>query len=137
MTPMEWIFKNLGKSIDFDGAFGPQCVDSINDYLAATSPSTGRIRSATAAQAAREKLPGWVWVANTPIGVPHPGSLVVWGEFPPYGIGPDGHIALSVSSDVSHLLTLDQNWSGARYVRLVCHDYGGVLGWHQPLPKPS
>ena len=33
MTFKEYISKNLGKSIDFDGVFGFQCCDLVNDYM--------------------------------------------------------------------------------------------------------
>ena len=33
MTFNEYIYKNLGKSIDFDGVYGFQCCDLVNDYM--------------------------------------------------------------------------------------------------------
>ena len=33
MTFKEYIFKNLGKSIDFDGIYSFQCCDLVNDYM--------------------------------------------------------------------------------------------------------
>ncbi|MDD7331861.1 hypothetical protein [Eubacterium sp.] len=33
MTFDEWVRKNLGRGIDWDGVYGVQCVDLVNHYI--------------------------------------------------------------------------------------------------------
>ena len=33
MTFEKWVSQNLGKSIDYDGVYGVQCVDLVKHYI--------------------------------------------------------------------------------------------------------
>lgn len=116
----------IGRSIDWDGYYGNQCMDLILQYCA----DNGLPKFSGNAKDVYGQLAGsFDWVANSPTGVPPAGSIVVWGT----RIGEFGHIAIArAGSDTNRLLTVDQNWNGHPYVEAVTHNYNGVLGWGIP-----
>jgi hypothetical protein len=117
--------------VDFDGAYGAQCVDLVQFYLRDVlrlSPLSGN-----AVDAWRLPLPrGLVRHTNTPINFPAQGDIVVWGQDYASGVGPNGHISVALLADALHLLTFDQNWPAGSPCAFVVHTYSGVLGWLAP-----
>lgn len=69
-------------------------------------------------------------VYNGPNNTPVVGDIVVFGT----QIGYAGHVAIATAnSNGLNCLTLDQNWNGLLYPRLITHyNYYGVLGWLHP-----
>lgn len=129
MTLLQWLLARLGTAIDYDSAYGPQCVDAVNDWLR-SSAVVARATSPTAAGIASEKWPGHIWVDNAPYNAPAGGDVVVWHPFTPsVDITQAGHTAVAVRADQHGLVTADQNWSGRRFLALYAHDYRGVAGW--------
>jgi hypothetical protein len=129
MTPLSFANRYLGETVTAPGGIGGECVDLVNVWLI-ESRQLNPVRL-NAADWAGKKLPGLVWIANTPVNVPPRGAVVVWHEADEVGIGPDGHIALTLTADSMTLCTLDQNWGG-RVVTLQLHSYRGVVGWFVP-----
>lgn len=131
MTFMQWLLRRLGTAIDIDGAYGAQCVDAVNGYLAEVCRAAGV--TGDAVDIARQHINGFAWRVNADDNAPRPGSVVVWnanvGEL---GIGQYGHTAIAVFADRYGLITADQNWGGVRALTLTRHTYRGVAGWHYP-----
>lgn len=129
--------KWMGHAIDWDGLYGPQCVDEIAQYcVEAGAP----IAYANAKDWANNPaLRGFFnWTDNNPSDfnqVPDRGSIIVWGGNLP-GSGGYGHIAIwdmVVRPGVFN--SLDQNWGG-QYVHFQSHNWDYILGWWTPKPKP-
>lgn len=129
MTLVQWLMARLGTAVNYDSAYGPQCVDAVNDWLR-SSHSTARATSAIAAGIAGERWSDYTWVPNAPHNAPSAGDVVVWHPFTPsVDITQAGHTAVAVWCDRYGLVTADQNWSGRKFLALYSHDYRGVAGW--------
>jgi len=117
-----------GKTLDFDGAFGAQCVDLAKKWNQELgySPRYGN---------------GCDWINNagndyTRINyssglVPREGDIVSWSGNSPANV-PYGHVAIATGvGNTSSFQTFDQNWGGA-YCKLNTHSYQSVQGWIRP-----
>jgi len=124
------------KKLDFDGAFGAQCVDLIKEWFKENGLF---IPHGNAIDYKANAHDGVTWVDNTPSGVPSPGDTVVWGS----GIGSQyGHVALFLSGNASSFVSLDQNFPLNSGIHEQSHTYKGVLGWLKlpqvaPPPPPT
>lgn len=141
MTFDEFKIKWTGKGIDFDGAYGDQCMDLMHQYCVEVLGITdGRVLAAPAAKD--------VWstnvfgkdkfeiIPNSPTGVPQKGDIILFGT----EVGPYGHVAIVDSADVNIVKSFDQNWSGHQYCETISHKYGGsqgVLGWLRYKGTPT
>ncbi len=130
MYALAFVTKYRGHLITAPGGVGGQCVDLVNVYL--LEALGGQPVRLNAVDWQHTQVPGFTWTPNTPTNTPPRGSLVVWRPYPPHGIGQYGHIALAIAADPTELLTFDQDWPTGAPCSLVSHDYGGVVGWHQP-----
>lgn len=130
MTLLQWLIHRLGTSIDIDGAYGAQCVDAINDYLAELGAP--RVHG-NAVDIAHQSIPGFAWRANSPDNAPRAGSIVVWNANDTVlHIGQFGHTAVAIHADRWGMVTADQNWAGVPRLALYAHTYRAVAGWHYP-----
>ena len=106
---INWLWTVNGKSLDYDGAYGAQCVDLIAYYyakLGATTPG------GNANQYSSNALPaGW---QRTKGGTPQKGDILVYAGGSGYG-----HVAIFESDTV----TWHQNWSGHYVQRLTGRSY--------------
>ena len=106
---INWLWTVNGKSLDYDGAYGAQCVDLIAYYyakLGATTPG------GNANQYSSNALPaGW---QRTKGGTPQKGDILVYAGGSGYG-----HVAIYESDTV----TWHQNWSGHYVQRLTGRSY--------------
>lgn len=130
MTRPAWLCARIHRWLDYDGAYGAQCVDIINDYLdrvLGLAPVTGN-----AVDISRQVIVGHTWTANTPTNFPPAWAIVVWGRNVKAGTGEAGHVALCLDAGGAHLLTLDQNWPEGAACQATAHTFDGVLGWHAP-----
>lgn len=128
-TFMGWLAGALGRSIDYDRAYGVQCVDLVNDYLVNGLVVAGAWGNAVDIK--KQHIEGFRWVSNAPTNFPESGSIVVWNaNVRQLGIGPYGHTAIVILADAAHMLTIDQNWDGAPSAQVHLHSYTGVAGWH-------
>lgn len=137
MTIEEFVAKWTGKGIDFDGAYGDQCMDLMHQYCVEVLGLTdGRILAAPGAKdvflnySAIFGNEHFDKIDNTPMGVPQKGDIMFWGT----GIGKYGHVALFEGGDASKFTSFDQNWNGHQYCETVPHTYTSVLGWLHPKP---
>ena len=133
MNYNEFIKKYLGKSIDYDGISGVQCVDLIKMYL----DKVFEIKPSAWGNAKDyyenfNNLPlknYFTRIKNTPDLIPQKGDICIWGT----GLGNKyGHIAIATGEGtVKQFYSYDLNWGG-KTVRRVLHNYTGFLGVLRP-----
>lgn len=129
----EFISTYLGKSFDYDGVSGVQCVDLAKMYLDKVfGIKPGAFGNAKDYYENFNKLPiktSFTRIANTANFVPKKGDIVVWGT----GLGNKyGHIAIATGEgNTSQFYSYDLNW-GSKVVHKVLHNYKGFLGVLRP-----
>lgn len=125
----EFINEYNGKSFDYDGVAGVQCVDLAKMYLDKVfgiKPSAWG--NAKDYYENFNNLPlkdSFTRIANTNDFVPAKGDIVIWGA----GLGNTyGHIAIATGEgNTSNFYSYDLNW-GSKAVHKVQHNYKGFLG---------
>lgn len=133
MNYNEFINTYLGKSFDYDGAAGVQCVDLAKMYLDKVfGIKAGAWGNAKDYYENFNNLPlknTFNKIANTPSFIPQKGDIVVWGT----GLGNSyGHIAVATGEGDTHqFYSHDLNW-GSKVVHKVLHNYKGFLGVLRP-----
>lgn len=140
MTFQEFIDKWNGKAADFDGFYGPQCVDLFNFYNRDVV-GAGRLYTPTTGGAADLwndfSGPGasaYRKIENTPTGVPMRGDVVIWRANQKNVTGPAGHVGIFMAGDVNSFTSFDQNYPTGSLSHPQFHrNYAGVLGWLRPL----
>jgi hypothetical protein len=136
MTTKEFVSKYKGKGIDFDGAYGFQCVDSFNQYLVEVLNISKPIEMFPVASAYQiwgyaKNNPNFQRIDNTPNAVPQEGDIIIWGQ----GVGPHGHVAIYLKGDVFSFTSFDQNWNNVQKCVEVKHNYDHITGWLRPIKK--
>lgn len=129
MNLNEFISKYDGVGVNYDGAYGNQCVDLYRQYVKEVcqvpqSPSVAGAKDiwTTYLSAYFDRI------ANTPTGVPQAGDIIIWNST----IGTYGHVGIFISGNTTSFTSFDQNWpdSGGRGVaHKQAHNYTGVQGW--------
>lgn len=127
MTAREWMKANVGKKIDYDGAYNYQCVDVIKKYykeIIGINPQKGNAIDYWTTY----PTGSFTKVKNTPSGVPPIGSIIIWN------LGKYGHIGVVYSANVNQFETFEQNWKGTGLTptEFRVHNYSNVLGWLIP-----
>lgn len=123
-----WVASVTGRALDVDGAYGPQCVDLVNDW-ARRGLGVPTFVGDVAARLIPARPGYWSWVPNGPVNYPLAGDVVIWHPNLQAAIGPAGHTAVVLVADPRQLVTLDQNWAGHPEARMAVHGYPGVAGW--------
>lgn len=128
MNYNEFIKKYLGKSIDYDGVSGVQCVDLIKLYLDKVyNIKAGSWGNAKDYFINFDKLPiknSFEKIVNTANFVPAQGDICVWGS----RISKYGHVAIATGEgDTKYFYSYDLNW-GSKNVKKILHSYKGFLG---------
>ncbi len=129
----KFLQKWMGKSIDWDGVYGPQCVDLIAQYCIEAGKAIAYANAKDWAN--HSALRGdFTWTNNNPndyLQIPNRGDIIVWnGNLP--GSGGYGHIAIWDMVTAPGLFnSLDQNWGG-QYVHFQNHNWDYILGWWTP-----
>lgn len=126
----DFLKKYTDKPIDFDGAYGNQCMDLYRMYVQEVlgfpqSPSvTG------AADVWTTYLPEYYdKISNSPNGVPQKGDIVIWNKKAGGGYG---HIAIFIEGSVDKFTSFDQNFPTGSYCHRQEHSYTNVYGWLHP-----
>lgn len=135
MTLDAFVKKHLGKKIDWDGAYGGQCVDLfrqyVQDVLELPQPK-GVVGAADfwANYGTDKNLKDhYEKIPNTPTGVPKKGDVMLWNKRAGGGYG---HVAVFLEGDVNEFTSFDQNWPTLSVCTITQHDYKNVLGWLRP-----
>lgn len=130
MNYNEFIKTYKGKSFDYDGVSGVQCVDLVKQYLnkvfGIKPGSWGNAKDYYEDYNSNKTLKAnFTRIANTPEFVPKKGDIAVWGT----GLGNKyGHIAIATGKGTtSYFYSYDLNWNG-KTVKKVKHTYKGFLG---------
>ncbi len=97
----------IGESLDYDGAYGAQCVDLIKYYYAylGATPATGN-----GCDYATNPLPnGWQRIPYSSGFTAQPGDIAIWT----YLASSAGHVAIVTSANSSIMNLIDQNGATA------------------------
>lgn len=136
LTFDSFIKSYLGKSIDYDGVSGVQCVDLIKVYLdkcfgikaGAWGNAKDYYENFNNVSALKTNF---TKIANTPSFIPQKGDICVWGK----NVSDShnyGHIAIATGEgNTSEFYTYDQNWGG-KPMKKVKHKYSAFLGVLRP-----
>ena len=133
MTFDEFIKKNLGKGLDYDGVWSGQCVDLYRFYVRDVLGFEQSVPVGGAADiwhTAQEKY--YNFIKNTALAVPQKGDIVIWNRNVGGGFG---HVAIFIKGDVNSFTSLDQNWPTLNKVTKTWHNYNNVIGWLRPKGK--
>jgi len=141
MNLTEFIKKYEKKTVDFDGAYGGQCVDLFNKYLVDVLGITNPIQIFPVASAYQifgyaKSNSNFVCIENSPTAIPMAGDIMIWNQ----GVGPHGHVGIFVEGDVMSFRSFEQNWNGVQKCVIVNHPYDHVTGWLRPkrnVPEPT
>ena len=118
---LNWVRSQVGKSLDYDGAYGAQCVDLILYYYNYLGVSTSR---GNGADYATNALPsGWQRIQGAQ---PQPGDILVYTS----GYG---HVAI-YESDRCHY---HQNFDGHSYVEKITYMYNGLGNPYWGVIRPD
>ena len=139
MTIQEFFDKWNGKLLDYDGAYGGQCVDVYRQFCkeVLVIPQSPLVVGAadiwtSYLQAHFERID------NTPDGVPTKGDVVIWNKFAGGGFG---HVGIFSSGDINNFVSFDENWPVGSVCHFQPHTYTNVLGWLRPknvvVPTPD
>lgn len=140
MTFEKWVSQNLGKSIDYDGTYGVQCVDLAKHYiknvLGVKPESIGNAIEYYNKRKTSEYLTkNFKWIDNTAEFVPKKGDLCVFTSR-----SGNGHISVATGEGTtSYFYSYDQNFPRAKHepMTLVKHSYTSLLGVLRPKKKKS
>lgn len=148
MTLDEFVAKWNGRPVDFDGAYGFQCMDLMHRYIVDVIGLTDpRILAAPVARSVFENFPNvfgnqyFERIYQTLTGVPKDGDIIFWKE--PYGYYYNvtmgrweyaGHVGISKGSNLWNVTAFEQNNPPGTYCHMQQHNdlYRGVLGWLRP-----
>lgn len=134
MNYKEFVNTYLGKATDYDGGYGPQCVDLIKLYLDKVfNLKIGAIGNAHVYYDNYNKVDilknNFTRIANTPDFIPNKGDIVVWSTAQGNGCG---HVAIATGEGTkTYFYSYDQNWDG-KVMKKIYHTYTNVLGVLRP-----
>ena len=132
----EFVKAYMGKSIDYDGVSGVQCVDLVKVYMnkvfglkpGAWGNAKDYYENFNNISALKNNF---TRIAITPDFVPQKGDICVWGR----NVSSShnyGHIAIATGEgNTKELYTYDQNWNG-KAMKKVKHNYIAFLGVLRP-----
>lgn len=129
---VKWAYEQEGKFLDYDKAWGAQCVDLIKYYYAYFGKAG--YAKGNGCKYVSNKLPdGWTRIKNTASFVPEPGDIAVWGT----ELSKDGHVAIILSANAHSFVSMDQNWPSGSPCKQVTHSYNKFWGVIRPDFKKS
>jgi hypothetical protein len=128
----QFLTKYCGKKVDFDGAYGAQCVDLFRQYCndVLNTPHTGAVDGAKELYEKYADLPveKKYFTRLTKKAVPGYGYVAVWGSTP---ANKYGHVALVICQlGPTSLLVFEQNGfqqDGAKFVERSTSNLLGYL----------
>lgn len=134
MTFQQFIDKYKGKKIDFDGAFGAQCMDLYRFYVKEVweKPQTPGVKGAFQVF---DSLPvGYEKVKYKPGLIPKRGDVITWSE----SYTENGHIGIVVDATPKTFGVFAQNSPIGGACRLSTQSYKHIIGWFRPVtPMPT
>ena len=126
---VNWVYAQEGKSLDYDHAYGAQCVDLIKYYYAYFGYASYAMGNASAYVS--NALPeGWTRIQKTSGFIPEPGDIAVWGA--DLNSSGTGHVAIVLSANENSFVSMDQNWPQGSACKQVTHTYNKFWGVIRP-----
>lgn len=129
----DFLKKYNNKKIDYDKAYGAQCVDLFRQFnkevLGISQPrGVNGAKDFWSNYGVDPNLyNNFNKIANTPNFVPQFGDIAIWGN------GTYGHIAICTGKgDVNKFESFDQNYPTGSACHYVTHNYSGFLGVLRP-----
>jgi len=123
MTLGEFKIKYLGVKLDFDSAFGEQCVDVTKAYAQeclGIGPLMGN-----AIDYKDNPWPQWFDLhINTLTYIPGAGSIAVWNDSVGGGFG---HVGIVDTASLMFFHSFDQNWPKGSSCHIQLHSYTNVV----------
>lgn len=135
MTLDQFITKYNGKKVDWDNAYGGQCVDLFRFYvhevlnLPQPKPVVGAADFFTNYDIDPNLKNNFEKILNTPVNVPKAGDVMIWSKKAGGGFG---HVGVFIEGDVNRFKSFDQNWRALNVSEPTEHNYTNVLGWLRP-----
>ena len=134
----KWVEKNLGKSIDYDGVYGVQCVDLIKHFvknvLLVEPQSIGNaIEYYRKRKTSSYLKTNFKWISNSAKFVPQKGDICVFTSK-----SGNGHISVATGEGTtSYFYSYDQNYPSGKHEPMtrVKHSYASFLGVLRPKFK--
>ena len=124
---VNWAYAQDGKFLDYDKAYGTQCVDLIKYYYAYLG--VANYAKGNGCDYVSNTLPGgWTRIKNTADFVPEPGDIAVWGK----ELSTSGHVSIILSANVHSFVSMDQNWPKGSACKQVSHSYSKFWGVIRP-----
>lgn len=140
MTMNSWVKKFLGKSIDYDGAYGVQCVDLVKHFIAnvlgVTPQAIGNaIEYYNKRSSSKYLTDNFKWLKNTPDFVPQKGDICVFTSK-----SGNGHVSIATGEGTtSYFYSYDQNYPSGKHEPMtkIKHSYSSFLGVLRPLNQSN
>lgn len=131
MTFDEFKAKYNGVGIDFDGAYGFQCMDLMHRYIVDVLGLSGYLFAAPTAYEAylNANDSRFEKIDNTPTAIPQKGDIIFWKSNITGVTGSAGHVAVFDSGDVNSFNSFDQNYPTGSTPHIQHHSYAGLAGW--------
>ena len=107
---VSWANSQVGKALDYDGAYGAQCVDLVYYYYTYLGQAAPGGNANQFGNGGRYTPSGWYYASS-----PQPGDIAVWTG------GQYGHVGIVVQVSGSRMLIVEQNYAGKMY---------GTSNWH-------
>ena len=136
MTLIDFVNKYIKTKVDFDGHYGPQCVDLYRQYCRDVwkIPHTGAVEGAKDLAERYEGLPEekkhLCLVKGMYSGME--GDAAVWGATKN---NPYGHVAIVLARKLDCMLVFEQDGFKKDGAKLAFRSCNNVIGYLRPWPK--
>lgn len=136
MTYNDFIYKWNQRFVDYDHAFGNQCVDLMRQYCQDVFGVNGYTAIPPRGNAKDifknfQNNQYFTKIYNTPTGIPKKGDIIFWTTYL-FLYGWAGHVAIYDSGDLYNIISFDQNYPTGSPCHFQKHSYKGCLGWLTP-----
>lgn len=127
MNIQDFFVKYNGQYVDYDGAYGNQCVDLFRQYLKDLFDITNSPLVVGACDIWDRYLTDkFDRYENTIEAEPIEGDIIIWKKTTSL---PYGHVAICHTAAVNSFVSFDQNWPTGTPCHFVTHQYNNVAGW--------
>ena len=135
MRLLDFINKYCGKKVDFDGHYGPQCVDLFRQYCkdVLEIPHTGGVEGAKDLAENYHAMPkekAFFCLVNPENGYGERGDAAVWGATP---TNKYGHVAIVLDRLIDgSLVVFEQDGFRQDGAKLAIRDPKNIIGYLRP-----
>lgn len=136
MTFQNWV-NQVKKGVDYDGRYGKQCVDIVNDFAHEVLGIRGAFYGVKYAYQMYTQFGNFSKMyknfekidVNKRGDYPRKGDVIVWTKAKN---GYAGHTAVALYGDKTGFYCIEQNFDGKGSVRIHKYNYSWVAGWLRP-----